>query len=88
MRKFKIKVNPGTFSLFQMDNTKLKKLSKDQHTSVKKTVKEITVAVEKCHFQNLQLGTALFLNSQLQQYFERYYLYSLARQEFLGIELY
>jgi len=53
-----------------MDNTKLKKLSKDQHTSVKKTVKEITVAVEKCHFQNLQLGTALFLNSQLQQYFE------------------
>ena len=56
---------------FQMDSTKLKKLSKDQHTSVKKIVKEVTVAVEKCHFQNLQLGTALFLNSKLQQYFER-----------------
>ena len=65
-----------------MDNTKLKKLSKDLHTSVKKTVKEITVAVEKCHFQNLQLGTALYLNSQLQQYFERQVLKFIVILEF------
>jgi len=52
-----------------MDASKLLKLSKSAGNCVLVSEKEVTFGLDKSHFQNLNLGAALYLNSMLHQYY-------------------
>ena len=59
------------FKILIMDSVKLLKLSKSAGNCVLVSEKEVTFGLDKSHFQNLNLGAALYLNSMLHQYFPR-----------------
>ena len=55
-----------------MDVSKLKTLSSSDQSCISRiSDTQVTVGVDRAHFDNLTRGVALFLNSKLQQFYER-----------------